>query len=90
MAMNIGKEIAAMQRMTVAELRGKYAEVFDEECRSRHKGFLRRRILWGLQAQAEGGLTQRALVHVAGRCPEEGGRLASGLQPQATAQRAGW
>jgi hypothetical protein len=26
MALNIGKELASMRRMTVAELRGKYAE----------------------------------------------------------------
>jgi len=60
MAMNIGKEVAAMQRMTVAELRGKYAEVFGEETRSRHKGHLIRRIAWRLQANEEGDLSERA------------------------------
>ena len=60
MAMNIGKEVAAMQRMTVAELRGKYAEVFGEETRSRHKKHLIRRIAWRLQANEEGGLSERA------------------------------
>ena len=60
MARNIGKEVAAMQRMTVAELRGKYAEVFGEETRSRHKQHLIRRIAWRIQANAEGGLSERA------------------------------
>ena len=31
MDLNIGKDIAALQRMTVKELRAKYAEVFGEE-----------------------------------------------------------
>jgi len=60
MAMNIGREVAAMQRMTVAELRGKYAEVFGEETRSRHKKHLVRRIAWRLQANEEGDLSERA------------------------------
>ena len=60
MAMNIGKEVAAMQRMTVTELRQKYAEVVGEETRSRHKQHLIRRIAWHLQANAEGGLSERA------------------------------
>jgi len=60
MAVNIGKEVAAMQRMTVAELRGKYAEVFGEETRSRHKKHLIRRIAWRLQANEEGDLSERA------------------------------
>lgn len=42
MGMNVGKEVAAMQRMAVAELGGKYAEVFGEETRSRHKQHLAR------------------------------------------------
>jgi hypothetical protein len=60
MTRNIGKEVAAMQRMTVAELRGKYAEVFGEETRSRHKKHLLRRIAWRLQANEEGDLSERA------------------------------
>ena len=60
MKLNIGREVAAMKRMTVAELRQKYAEVFGEETRSRHKDFLVRRIAWRMQANAEGGLSERA------------------------------
>ncbi len=60
MGMSIAKEVAAMQRMTVAELRAKYAEVFGEETRCRHKDYLLRRIAWRLQANAEGGLSERA------------------------------
>lgn len=60
MTLNIGKEIAALKRMTVTELRRKYVEVFGEENRSRHKDYLVKRIAWRLQANAEGGLTERA------------------------------
>ena len=31
MAMNVGKKISAMQRMTVPQLRERYEEVFGEE-----------------------------------------------------------
>ena len=50
----------ALADMTVAELRERYAEVFGEATTSRHKDHLRKRIAWGLQAQAEGGLSERA------------------------------
>ena len=58
--MNVGKEIAVLKHMTVAELRAKYAEVFGEETRSRHKMFLVKRIAWRLQSLAEGDLSERA------------------------------
>ena len=35
--MNVEKELAALQRMTVDGLRAKFAEVFGEPTRSRHK-----------------------------------------------------
>jgi len=60
MALNIGKEMAALGRMTVPELRRKYAQVFGEDTASRHKEFLIRRIIWRLQVNQEGGLSERA------------------------------
>ena len=59
--MNVEKEVAAMERMTVDQLRSKYAEVFQEPTRSRHKQYLIKRIAWRMQANAEGGLSERAL-----------------------------
>ena len=50
MAMNIGKEVSAMQRMTVTQLREKYEDVFGETCRSNHKQWLVKRI--GLQCMS--------------------------------------
>src|SRR5205809_6812120 len=46
--------------MTTAELRGKFRDVFGEDSRSGHKEWLIKRIAWRMQANAEGGLTERA------------------------------
>ena len=54
------KEITALEKMTVGELRAKYVEIFGEESRSHNKRFLLRRIGWQIQALAEGGLSERA------------------------------
>lgn len=53
-------ELARLEKMSVNQLAMRFEEVFGEECRSRHKRYLIRRIAWRLQANAEGGLTQRA------------------------------
>jgi hypothetical protein len=56
----IEEQIAELGRMTVPQLRKKYAEVFGEESRSNNRQFLYRRIAWRIQALAEGGLSERA------------------------------
>lgn len=58
--LNIAREVAALKRMTVKELRSRYVEVFGEATRSGNKDWLRKRIAWRMQANAEGGLTERA------------------------------
>ena len=58
--MSMHGEIEGLRDLTVAELRERYAEVFSEPTTSRHKDYLRKRIAWRLQANAEGGLTERA------------------------------
>ncbi|TWU03037.1 hypothetical protein CA54_61210 [Symmachiella macrocystis] len=37
MSLSIGKEVAALKKMTVKELRDKYAELFDDETRTGNK-----------------------------------------------------
>jgi hypothetical protein len=54
------KEIEGLRRLTVGGLRERYREAFGEESRSGHKDYLFRRIAWRLQANAEGGLSERA------------------------------
>jgi len=60
------QEVQGLSRMTVGELRDKYIEVFGEETRSYHREFLRKRIAWRIQAQAEGDLSERARPPVCG------------------------
>lgn len=60
MTLNVGKEVAALQRMTVRELRTRYAEVFGEETRAGNKAWLVKRIAWRLQSLSEGDLSERA------------------------------
>ncbi|WDI40535.1 DUF2924 domain-containing protein [Bremerella sp. P1] len=60
MSLNIDKEVAAMERMTVNQLREKYDDVFGEPTNGRHKQWLIKRIAWRMQANAEGGLSERA------------------------------
>ncbi len=61
MSLNITKEVAALEQMTVGQLHDRYVELFGEPVRSRHRHYLIRRIAWRLQADAEGGLSERAL-----------------------------
>jgi len=65
MALNIDKEVAQMRRMTVNELQRKFAEVHGEKPRGRNKDWLIKRIAWRMQANEEGGLTERALRRAA-------------------------
>src|SRR5688500_12863296 len=58
--LNIAKEVSLVQRMTVDQLRSKYADVFGERTNGRNKRWLIKRIAWRLQANAEGGLMERA------------------------------
>jgi hypothetical protein len=58
--LNVGKEVAALQRLTVKELRARYAEAFGEDTNANNKAWLIKRIAWRLQALAEGDLSERA------------------------------
>jgi Protein of unknown function (DUF2924) len=53
--------IQGLRNLNTIALKRKYQEVFGEESRSSNKQFLYRRIAWRLQANAEGGLSERAL-----------------------------
>ena len=60
MSETISSRVAALRRMTPAQLRDKYAEVFGEPTRSGNKDFLIKRLAWRIQSLAEGGLSERA------------------------------
>src|SRR5262245_7940408 len=56
----VGREVAALQRMTTKQLRQRYAEVFGEATTTGNRTWLVRRIAWRLQGLAEGDLSERA------------------------------
>lgn len=72
--------IARLPTMTVAQLRDHYVTTFGEPTASRHKTWLVRRIAWRLQANDEGGLSERALQRAA--------ELAQDAELRVTAPRA--
>jgi hypothetical protein len=60
MTVNVAREAAALQRLTVPQLRQRYAEVYAETTNAGNRVWLVKRILWRMQALAEGDLSQRA------------------------------
>jgi hypothetical protein len=60
MQLNVSSEVAAMQRMTMHELRARYAEAFGEATQANNRSWLVKRLAWRLQALAEGDLSERA------------------------------
>src|SRR3982074_458986 len=65
MQLNIAKEVAALQRLAMKDLKARYADVFGEPTNANNRTWLVRRIAWRLQAKAEGDLTERARRRVA-------------------------
>lgn len=57
---DIPATVKALSRLTVPELKQRYAEVFGEPTRTNHKQYLIKRIVWRMQALREGGLSERA------------------------------
>jgi Protein of unknown function (DUF2924) len=53
-------EVENLRRASVTSLQKRYRELFQEEARSRHREHLFRKIVWRLQALAEGELSERA------------------------------
>jgi Protein of unknown function (DUF2924) len=60
MHVNMTKELAALRKLTMRELRSRYAEAFGEQTNANNKAWLLKRIAWRLQANAEGDLSERA------------------------------
>jgi hypothetical protein len=58
--LNIVNEVAALQRLSVGQLRQRFAELFGETTKASNRTWLIKRIVWRMQALAEGDLSQRA------------------------------
>jgi hypothetical protein len=56
----VGKQVADVQRLTVPQLRTRYAEVFGEATATKNRLWLVKRLAWRPQALAEGDLPERA------------------------------
>jgi hypothetical protein len=80
MKINVAREVTALEGMTVNELRAKYAQVFGEETRVGNKAWLIKRIIWRMQALAEGDLSERARRRAAELAQDADLRLSSPRQ----------
>jgi len=57
---SLGRQLALLPRLTMHELRRRYAELFGEPTAANNRVWLIKRIAWRLQALAEGDLSERA------------------------------
>ena len=78
-------ELRRLPRLTVTELGRRYAELFGKETRCRNKPYLLKKIAWRIQANAEGGLSERTVQ----RIRDLGDRLPDRWQQRATAVARG-
>ena len=60
MEVNIVSEVATLERLSVGQLRQRFAELFGEATLASNRTWLIKRIAWRLQALAEGDLSERA------------------------------
>jgi hypothetical protein len=81
--MNLTDELAALPRLSMAQLRGRYAELFGEASHATNKTWLIRRLAWRLQALALGDLSQRARDRAAQLANEADLRLSPPRRPVA-------
>ncbi len=58
--MSLPHEIAALRRLTIKQLRARYAEVYGEGTTAANRAWLIKRIAYRLQVLAEGDLSERA------------------------------
>src|SRR6266850_6936349 len=88
MHVNVAKEVAALEAMSVGDLRAKYAWVFGEGTRVGNNAWLVKRIVWRLQALAEGDLSERARRRAAELAQDADLRLTPPRPGTAAAQRS--
>jgi len=89
--MNIKAELAAMEGLTTGKLAERYTQLTGRPVRTRHRAYLIRKIAWRLQANAEGGLSERARRRAAELADDADVRLMPprGTLDAATAPRTG-
>jgi hypothetical protein len=58
--LNIVNEVATLERLSAGQLRQRFAELFGETTKASNRTWLVKRIVWRMQALAEGDLSERA------------------------------
>lgn len=79
MTLNVTKEVATLRKMTIGELRERFAEITGETTQAANRKWLVRRIMWRMQSFEEGGLSDRAIARAR--------ELADGADLRVTAPR---
>ena len=85
MELNIVNEVATLERLTVGQLRQRFAELFGEATQASNRAWLVKRIAWRMQALAEGDLSERARRRAAELARDADLRLNPPRRPTATA-----
>lgn len=75
MTQSLAKQLAALEFMSMADLKRKYLELFGDETKTGNRTWLVRRIAWRLQANVHGGLSERARQRAAELAHESDLRL---------------
>lgn len=65
MQASVTDQIDALRRMTVADLKVRWRELYGEDTRSCNRVYLWRRLAWRVQELAYGGLSERAKARLA-------------------------
>jgi len=55
-------KLAELSELSIGQLAAKYEKLFGEKCRSRNRRYVYRRVAWKMQADDEGGLSERAIL----------------------------
>src|SRR6516225_8956301 len=58
--MNLVNEVATLQRLSIGQLRQRFAELFGDTIKASNRTWLIKRIVWRMQALAEGDQSERA------------------------------
>jgi hypothetical protein len=61
---DVPAQLAALDKMTVAQLAEEYRQLYGEPTRARNKPYLQKRLAWRIQELAEGGLPASALQRI--------------------------
>ena len=85
MKLNVAKEVGALRQLPLRALRAKYADLFGAATRVGNRVWLVRRIVWRMQALAEGDLSERARQRALELANDAELRVSAPLPPRVSA-----